>query len=95
MPYFYYKKRPLCYLNASQKYGFVDVGFAKGFQLKNNLDYLIAEDNKHLSSGYSVDQYACQKELMQNLDSFVHTSHSHENDLIATCGEEYKEGNIL
>ena len=47
VPYFYYKKKPLCYLNASQKHGFVDVGFAKGFQLKSNLDYLIADNARN------------------------------------------------
>ena len=47
VPYFYYKKKPLCYLNASHKYGFVDVGFAKGFQIKNYQDYLIADNGRN------------------------------------------------
>ncbi|WNM18542.1 DUF1801 domain-containing protein [Flavobacterium capsici] len=47
VPYFYYKKKPFCYLNASHKHGFVDVGFAKGFQLKNNLEYLIADNGRN------------------------------------------------
>lgn len=47
IPYFYYKKKPLCYLNASHKKKFVDVGFAKGFQLKNNLEYLIADNGRN------------------------------------------------
>lgn len=47
VPYFYYKKKPLCYLNASHKQGFVDVGFAKGFQLKKNLEYLIADNGRN------------------------------------------------
>ncbi|WP_309613209.1 DUF1801 domain-containing protein [Flavobacterium sp.] len=47
VPYFYYKKKPLCYLNANHKHGFVDVGFAKGFELKNNLDYLIADNGRN------------------------------------------------
>ena len=38
IPYFYYKKKPFCFLNVSQKRGYVDVAFNKGFQLKNNLD---------------------------------------------------------
>lgn len=45
--YFYYKKKPLCYLNASHKHGFVDVGFAKGFELKSNLDHLIADNGRN------------------------------------------------
>ena len=47
VPYFYYKKKPFCYLNASQKHGFVDVGFAKGFQLKNNLENLITDNGRN------------------------------------------------
>jgi len=47
VPYFYYKKKPLCYLNASHKHQFVDVGFAKGFHLKNNLNHLIADNGRN------------------------------------------------
>lgn len=47
IPYFYYKKKPLCYLNASHKRDFIDVGFAKGFQLKNNLEFLIADNDRN------------------------------------------------
>lgn len=47
IPYFYYKKKPFCYLNASHKNDFVDIGFAKGFQLKKNLEYLIADNGRN------------------------------------------------
>lgn len=47
IPYFYYKKKPFCYLNASHKHQFVDVGFAKGFQLKNNQEYLVADKGRN------------------------------------------------
>lgn len=47
VPYFYYKKKPFCYLNASHKHDFVDVGFAKGFQLKKNQDYLVADKGRN------------------------------------------------
>jgi len=47
VPYFYYKKKPLCYLNASHKHQFVDVGFAKGFHLKKNLNHLIADNGRN------------------------------------------------
>ena len=47
VPYFYYKKKPFCYLNASHKHQFVDIGFAKGFQLKNNLENLIADNGRN------------------------------------------------
>lgn len=47
VPYFYYKKKPLCYLNANHKLSFVDIGFAKGFQLKMNQKYLIADNGRN------------------------------------------------
>lgn len=47
IPYFYYKKKPFCYLNASHKHQFVDVGFAKGFQLKNQQKHLIADNGRN------------------------------------------------
>lgn len=47
VPYFYYKKKPFCYLNANQKLGFIDVGFAKGFQLKTNQDSLVADNGRN------------------------------------------------
>ena len=47
VPYFYYKAKPFCYLNVSHKHQFVDVGFAKGFELKDNLDFLIADNGRN------------------------------------------------
>lgn len=47
IPYFYYKKKPFCYLNASHKKQYVDVGFAKGFQLQNHLTHLIADNGRN------------------------------------------------
>ncbi len=47
IPYFYYQNKPLCYLNASPKNNYVDLGFAKGFQLQQNLDYLIADKGRN------------------------------------------------
>jgi hypothetical protein len=43
IPYFYYRKKPFCYLAPNAKKGFVDAGFAKGFQLKRNQDCLVGE----------------------------------------------------
>ena len=47
IPYFYYKKKPFCYLNASHKNQFVDVGFAKGFALKKHQQQLIADNGRN------------------------------------------------
>jgi hypothetical protein len=47
IPYFYYKKKPFCYLNASHKKQFVDVGFAKGFQLQNYSNHLVADNGRN------------------------------------------------
>jgi hypothetical protein len=50
IPYFYYKKKPFCYLAPNHKKGFVDTGFAKGFQLKRNQDCLIGEKRNTVKS---------------------------------------------
>ena len=34
-------------MNASHKKQYVDVGFAKGFQLQNHLDHLIADNGRN------------------------------------------------
>jgi hypothetical protein len=47
VPYFYYQNKPLCYLHVSPKNKYVDLGFAKGFQLKHNLDCLIADKGRN------------------------------------------------
>jgi hypothetical protein len=50
MPYFYYKKRMFCYLISNPKKGFVDAGFARGFQLKRNQEYLVDEKRNTVKS---------------------------------------------
>lgn len=50
MPYFYYKKRPFCYLAPNHKKGFVDAGFSRGFQLKRNQEELIGEKRNTMKS---------------------------------------------
>jgi Domain of unknown function (DU1801) len=50
VPYFYYKKKPFCYLAPNKKRGFVDVGFAKGFQLKLHEDVLVDENRNTVKS---------------------------------------------
>jgi hypothetical protein len=50
IPYFYYKKKPFCYLAPNHKKGFVDAGFARGFQLKRNQNFLIDEKRNTVKS---------------------------------------------
>lgn len=50
VPYFYFKKKPFCYLAPNHKKGFVDVGFAKGFQLIRNQDWLVDEKRNTVKS---------------------------------------------
>ena len=37
IPYYYLNGKPFCYFNASHKKGYVDIGFARGQQLKKYL----------------------------------------------------------
>jgi hypothetical protein len=50
IPYVYYKKKPFCYLAPNHKKGFLDLGFAKGFQLKRNQATLIDEKRNTVKS---------------------------------------------
>lgn len=50
IPYFYYRKKPFCYLAPNHKNGFVDAGFARGFQLKQNQEYLVDEKRNTVKS---------------------------------------------
>jgi hypothetical protein len=50
IPYFYYKKKPFCYLASHNKKGFVDAGFARGFELKRNQDCLVDEKRNTVKS---------------------------------------------
>jgi hypothetical protein len=50
IPYIYYKKKPFCYLAPNHKKGFLDVGFAKGFQLKRNQEILVDENRNTVKS---------------------------------------------
>ena len=50
IPYFYYKKKPFCYLAPNHKKAFVDLGFARGFQLKENQEFLIGENRNTIKS---------------------------------------------
>ncbi|MDR6845908.1 DUF1801 domain-containing protein [Flavobacterium granuli] len=50
IPYFYYKKKPFCYLAPNHKKGFVDAGFTRGFQLRRNQDYLVGEKRNTVKS---------------------------------------------
>nr|WP_315169785.1 DUF1801 domain-containing protein [uncultured Flavobacterium sp.] len=50
IPYVYYKKKPFCYLAPNHKKGFVDLGFAKGFQLQRNQSELVDEKRNTVKS---------------------------------------------
>jgi len=53
------------------------------------LEYLLNEDKKYISIGCQHDQYKCQVGLMSDLD--MHRGNV-VDDLVATLGDEYKEG---
>ncbi|MGV7106740.1 DUF1801 domain-containing protein [Flavobacterium sp. U410] len=50
IPYFYYQKKPLCYLAPNHKKKFLDVGFARGYELKNYQEILIGEKRNTVKS---------------------------------------------
>lgn len=50
IPYVYFKNKPFCYFAPNHKKGFLDVGFAKGFELKRNQDVLVDEKRNTVKS---------------------------------------------
>ena len=49
-PFFYFNKKPFCYISINRKNNYVDLGFVKGYQHKNQLNYLIGEKRKNVKS---------------------------------------------
>jgi len=50
IPFYYIHKKPFCYLNASHKKQFVDLGFWKGNQIKIHEEHLVTENRKMMVS---------------------------------------------
>lgn len=50
IPYLYYEKKPFIYVAPNKIKGFVDFGFAKGYQLKLHQDILNGENRNTIKS---------------------------------------------
>ncbi|CAM4265973.1 DUF1801 domain-containing protein [Flavobacterium terrigena] len=50
IPYFYYEKKPFVYIAPNKSKGFVDIGFAKGYELILHQDILIGENRNTIKS---------------------------------------------
>lgn len=50
IPFYYLKGKPFCYLNASPKKRYVDLGFWKGSALTLHKKHLVTEDRKMITS---------------------------------------------
>lgn len=50
IPCFYAEKQPICYLNASYKGKFVDVGFWNSAHLTKHLELMVSQDRKVVKS---------------------------------------------
>lgn len=50
IPFYYINKKPFCYLNASHKNHFVDLGFCKGNQIQIHKEHLVTENRKKMVS---------------------------------------------
>jgi hypothetical protein len=50
IPYYYLNGNPFCFLNASHKGKYVDLAFNKGYQLQNNLEFLIGDKRNTFKS---------------------------------------------
>lgn len=50
IPFYYINNKPLCYLNASHKKQFVDVGFWLGTKIKSHQEHQVTEKRKQMFS---------------------------------------------
>jgi len=50
IPFYYINNKPFCYLNASHKKQFVDLGFWKGNQIQIHQEFLVTENRKMMVS---------------------------------------------
>ena len=50
IPFYYSNNKPFCYLNASHKKQFIDLGFWKGNQIQIHQEYLVTENRKMMVS---------------------------------------------
>ncbi len=50
IPYFFYEKKPFIYIAPNKSKGFVDIGFAKGYQLVLHQEVLIGEKRNTIKS---------------------------------------------
>ena len=50
IPFYYINNKPFCYLNASHKKQFVDLGFWKGNKIQIHQNHLITENRKMMVS---------------------------------------------
>ena len=50
LPFYYYKKKPFCYLNPIKKENAIDLCFMKGHELKKHRDLMIVENRKIVTS---------------------------------------------
>lgn len=50
IPFYYLKGKPFCYLNASHKRQYVDIGIVKGGQIEIHTEHLVTEKRKVMAS---------------------------------------------
>lgn len=50
LPYYYLNGKGFCFINANHKSKYVDIAFNSGYQLQNNVDYLIGEKRNTFKS---------------------------------------------
>ena len=63
IPFYYLHKKPFCYLNASHKKQFVDLGFWKGNRINIHNKYLVTENRKIMVSL----RYQCLEDINETI----------------------------
>ena len=67
IPYFYFEKKPFIYIAPNKSKGFVDIGFAKGYQLTLHQDVLVGEKRNTIKSLRYFDLETIPDEVLREV----------------------------
>lgn len=67
LPFYYYNKKPFCYLNPIKKENAIDLCFMKGHLLKNHKDKMIDKDRKLVASLRYTDLKSIDNKVLKEV----------------------------
>ncbi|MFM2229803.1 MAG: hypothetical protein RL607_1061 [Bacteroidota bacterium] len=65
IPFYYLNNTPFCYLAPNHRKNYLDIGFSKGFQLTNQLQYLNSENRSTVKSLRYMNLEAINQKVLE------------------------------